>query len=331
MLSYDLKVMVKKGLTNMQRRISGFGLVLMLAGLATSARADLFQISGATPNCAGTGCPGTAPSLTVNQTQAPDNFSFNFAVNGSGDTYTASGTEYATYTSGGGTTFKVNLNVVYTGLSSTTVVDTFGIDVFQNFFDSAPGSWDGTYTEDSGITISPGVGNGTSISLNAIYNGGSNTGAVGELGPYTTNQNDASASNTLVGLGTGNTLAAYFQFNYSFAAGTQSESGVSLTSPTPEPRETLPLVGLLLAGRRGMGVAAEKVRYGTFDKEGRDMNSDDSIRDSQENAAQNPERREALAKFGRFAAYAAPFTVLALAQKADAATSTGPGKHSVKH
>ena len=49
------------------------------------------------------------------------------------------------------------------------------------------------------------------------------------------------------------------------------------------------------------------------------------------NAAENPERREMMEKFGKFAAYAAPFTVLALGQKADAATSTGPGKHAIKH
>lgn len=39
------------------------------------------------------------------------------------------------------------------------------------------------------------------------------------------------------------------------------------------------------------------------------------------------DRRDALQKLGRFAAYAAPFTVLALSQKADAATGHGPGKH----
>jgi len=42
---------------------------------------------------------------------------------------------------------------------------------------------------------------------------------------------------------------------------------------------------------------------------------------------QTPERREMLEKFGKFAVYAAPFTVLALAKKADAATSTGPARH----
>jgi hypothetical protein len=43
--------------------------------------------------------------------------------------------------------------------------------------------------------------------------------------------------------------------------------------------------------------------------------------------AQAQDRREAIQKLGRFAAYAAPFTVLALTKKADAATGHGPGKH----
>ncbi len=43
-----------------------------------------------------------------------------------------------------------------------------------------------------------------------------------------------------------------------------------------------------------------------------------------------PDRREAMQKLGRFAAYAAPFTVLALTKKADAATGHGPTKHSAK-
>jgi len=39
------------------------------------------------------------------------------------------------------------------------------------------------------------------------------------------------------------------------------------------------------------------------------------------------DRREMLQKLGRFAAYAAPFTVLAMTKKADAATGHGPGRH----
>ncbi len=38
------------------------------------------------------------------------------------------------------------------------------------------------------------------------------------------------------------------------------------------------------------------------------------------------ERREALRRMGKFAAYAAPFTLLALTNKAEAATGHGPGK-----
>lgn len=43
-------------------------------------------------------------------------------------------------------------------------------------------------------------------------------------------------------------------------------------------------------------------------------------------AGEGAERREALLKMGRYAAYAAPFTVLALTNKAEAATGHGPGK-----
>jgi hypothetical protein len=44
-------------------------------------------------------------------------------------------------------------------------------------------------------------------------------------------------------------------------------------------------------------------------------------------AVDRPDRREALLKAGKFAAYAAPFTLLALTKKADAASGHGPGKH----
>jgi hypothetical protein len=55
------------------------------------------------------------------------------------------------------------------------------------------------------------------------------------------------------------------------------------------------------------------------------MNSQDPTQN-----AENAERREMLEKLGKFAVYATPFTVLAFAKKADAATGTGPGKHPKK-
>jgi hypothetical protein len=47
----------------------------------------------------------------------------------------------------------------------------------------------------------------------------------------------------------------------------------------------------------------------------------------QKETAELTGRREALLKVGKLAAYAAPFTVLALTNKAEAATGHGPGKH----
>jgi hypothetical protein len=42
------------------------------------------------------------------------------------------------------------------------------------------------------------------------------------------------------------------------------------------------------------------------------------------------DRRDVMRKLGRFAAYAAPFTVLAMTKKADAATGHGPARHSAR-
>jgi hypothetical protein len=44
-------------------------------------------------------------------------------------------------------------------------------------------------------------------------------------------------------------------------------------------------------------------------------------------SAAHQDRREVVQKLGKFAAYAAPFTVLAFTKKAAAATTRGPGKH----
>ena len=52
-----------------------------------------------------------------------------------------------------------------------------------------------------------------------------------------------------------------------------------------------------------------------------DSRPDEEVR-SKQMAEANDNRRDAVRKLGRFAAYAAPFTVLALTQKADAGTAT---------
>ena len=45
--------------------------------------------------------------------------------------------------------------------------------------------------------------------------------------------------------------------------------------------------------------------------------------------AETQRRRDVVRKLGTFAAYAAPFTVLALSSKAG--TSSGPGRHALGH
>ena len=53
-------------------------------------------------------------------------------------------------------------------------------------------------------------------------------------------------------------------------------------------------------------------------------------RNNQPDENDKSDRRDVMRKLGRFAAYAAPFTVLAMTKKADAATGHGPARHSAK-
>jgi hypothetical protein len=58
------------------------------------------------------------------------------------------------------------------------------------------------------------------------------------------------------------------------------------------------------------------------------MNSEKDLMQTENSTVETPEmndRREALKKLGKFSAYVAPFTVLALSQKAQAASGHGPG------
>ena len=59
------------------------------------------------------------------------------------------------------------------------------------------------------------------------------------------------------------------------------------------------------------------------------MNPEEQITNTETNqeTADQAERREALINAGKLAAYAAPFMLLALTNKAEAATGHGPGKH----
>jgi hypothetical protein len=129
---------------------------------------------------------------------------------------------------------------------------------------------------------------------------------VGMVGPFVGDGTfSGSNSANLTGLN-GNTLAGDFQFNYNFAAGTDPGAGSTAPNSTPEPSESIPA-----AVAAGAGFAFLRKRR-------------------KAKSAELPDRREAVEKLGRFAAYAAPFTLLAFSKKADAATGTGPVKHLKK-
>jgi hypothetical protein len=60
----------------------------------------------------------------------------------------------------------------------------------------------------------------------------------------------------------------------------------------------------------------------------RDLNMKESSGNEQiTESVEQQGRREVVQKLGKFAAYAAPFTVLAFTKKASAASGHGPGKH----
>jgi hypothetical protein len=55
-----------------------------------------------------------------------------------------------------------------------------------------------------------------------------------------------------------------------------------------------------------------------------DSKPDKELESGQTAESESHDRRDVVGKLGRFAAYAAPFTVLAFTKKADAATGGGP-------
>ena len=64
------------------------------------------------------------------------------------------------------------------------------------------------------------------------------------------------------------------------------------------------------------------LRYKTNQEATVDPKLDKELESTQTGEAHD--RRDVVRKLGKFAAYAAPFTVLALTKKADAATTSGP-------
>lgn len=204
-------------------------------------RASSIEINGTCEvgSCTSAGLESSA--LSFGESTGPSNLTVsNFTVGS--DPYTIDVTSYgASYLSG--TYIYIDFSVTYTGSGPSSSADTLQVDELQDFFNDLPGTWDSppNYTEH----VPAIVGNGTTLTANLCYNGGESTQCVAQVGPVGSGTYDFNLSNSLIGLGGGDYLAADFDFILDFPAGTAPGTTIVLPSSVPEPSQTIPTAVLL--------------------------------------------------------------------------------------
>ncbi|MGA3187380.1 MAG: PEP-CTERM sorting domain-containing protein [Bryobacteraceae bacterium] len=178
------------------------------------------------------------PTVGANSGYSPISFNQNVTLS-DGDVYDVFGSYYATYSDAEGTAIHFNPTVVYEGTSPSVANDNISFIFTQQFFDSRPGTWDGTYSASTPVNFFGLVGADSSVTAEVFYDGQS-------LGSGTTTTSGViTNSANLTGLN-GDTLTGTYDIVYSLNAGTQFGAGAS-SSTVPEPAEALPL---------GLGLAA---------------------------------------------------------------------------
>jgi hypothetical protein len=184
-----------------------------------------------------------APSSTSNSGSS------NILVGLDSDPFTVSWSYSASYSPINGSTLIFDPTVVYTGTSATTTNDTITVDLFQAYYDTAPGSWSGTYGETVNMGLSAGVGASSYVQGQACFTAGVDAFPCLSLetlnGPGPASVADPNTSPLT--LGSGNNLLTEYEYTYYFAAGTTNGATVTSPSPVPEPAQALPL-GLVLLG-----------------------------------------------------------------------------------
>ncbi len=151
---------------------------------------------------------------------------------GDGDTYSITGGFGASYSHVNGSTIFTFPVVTYTGAGPSAGNDTIDFMLLQDYVDPLPGTWAGSYTETVDLKGTGTFGAGSTMSGQLSYDG------VGLplVGPFAA-PGSYSVTDTLAldfgGLDTSNVLAAVYDFDFAFKAGTQP--GASAASPTPEP------------------------------------------------------------------------------------------------
>jgi hypothetical protein len=193
------------------------------------------------------GCPSTPP-LTNGQSIS-GNFNFNVTVNA--DTYNISGGYSASYSTADGSTISVTPVVTYTGALPTVTTDTISFVMDQSYFDTTCCTWAGLYGETVPLQMSSSAGAGSTMQAQLLYDGV----GVGLVGPYGPGSYLVSNSANLDfgAQDTAATLAAEYDFDFTFAPGTLPGAGAASVA-TPEPVMTIPagfcLIMLVFYARR---------------------------------------------------------------------------------
>lgn len=223
------------------RNLALFFLATLIA--PAFGKASAIQVNGTCEvgDCTTAGLQSSA--LSFGQSTGPSTFNISNYTIGS-DSYDIDISSYgASYFSG--TYIFIDLSATYTGSGPSSTADSIRVDELEDFFSDLPGTWDSPpdYTEYVPVI----VGNGTTFEANLCYNGGASTDCVGQVGPIGAGTYNFSLSNSLMGLGSGDYLAADFDFIFDFPAGTEPGTTINVPSSVPEPAHTVP-VALAVAG-----------------------------------------------------------------------------------
>ena len=110
------------------------------------------------------------PTVGANSGYSPISFNQNVTLS-DGDVYDVFGSYYATYSDAEGTAIHFNPTVVYEGTSPSVANDNISFIFTQQFFDSRPGTWDGTYSASTPVNFFGLVGADSSVTAEVFYDG----------------------------------------------------------------------------------------------------------------------------------------------------------------
>jgi len=230
-------------LSGPQRRLMLLAGLLVAPILGFSSTVTGIQASGSVPTTCGSGdCAAGALSAGALTIGNSTNGSYNFDVTSAdGDIYDISGTFNNTFVS---STF-LGFYPTVTLLSTSAVgADTITLDMFQDFFYGTDGgtTWAGLYNEELPITLSSA---GATATGQVLYSTDLDTTPQSvELLPVVNGPGNyyLSGSATLGPLD-GDLLISDFQYTFTFPEG--ALQGTSISSPVPEPSQTIPVaIGL---------------------------------------------------------------------------------------